>query len=443
MYNFCDYNNTKEAIIVRALIDQGSKVSFISESLAQRLRLPRKAVSVPISGVGSQRTSISNGSVTLSLFSRINNNVTFTEEALILPKLTSYLPQRQSLKLEFNLDSLILADPEFNSPNKIELILGCSIDHEFLELMQRFWRQETDITDAPRLSTEEQDCENHFKETYSRLQNGQFMVRLPFSRSPRELGESYIPALRMYNRLEQRFAKNPTFELDYSNFMSEYLQRDHMRLASPMLIDSSYYLPHHGVARESSSTTKLRVVFNGSQKTSTGILLNDCLHTGPKLQIELIDVLVRWRRHSVVFACDLEKMYRQIRLHTDDSYQLSTVTYGLACAPYLAIRLHQLADEHDQSQPLGGDDVEEAQEIIFQLNRLLTAGGFTVRKWMSNDSETLTHIPLKLISQSLTCNVEEGTSSRALGLLWNNREDVFIFECHSNCESAERITKHS
>lgn len=40
------------------------------------------------------------------------------------------------------------------------------------------------------------------------------------------------------------------------------------------------YLPHHGVMRGSSSTTKLRIVFNGSVAGTTGISLNDHLTVG-------------------------------------------------------------------------------------------------------------------------------------------------------------------
>ncbi|KYN29313.1 hypothetical protein ALC57_01253 [Trachymyrmex cornetzi] len=35
------------------------------------------------------------------------------------------------------------------------------------------------------------------------------------------------------------------------------------------LIENRCYLPHHGVLRESRATTKLRVVFNGSQRTTS------------------------------------------------------------------------------------------------------------------------------------------------------------------------------
>ena len=85
--------------------------------------------------------------------------------------------------------------------------------------------------------------------------------------------------------LSKKFTSDPAYAHSYSKFLEEYERLQHMKRvpetqAEPQL---SYYLPHHGVIRESSITTKLRVVFNGSSRTSTGVSLNDILHTGAKL----------------------------------------------------------------------------------------------------------------------------------------------------------------
>ena len=41
-----------------------------------------------------------------------------------------------------------------------------------------------------------------------------------------------------------------------------------------------FFLPHYGVVRQEKETTKLRIVFNGSGKSDSGVLLNDCLSKG-------------------------------------------------------------------------------------------------------------------------------------------------------------------
>lgn len=55
------------------------------------------------------------------------------------------------------------------------------------------------------------------------------------------------------------------------------------------------YILHHAVLRESSKTTKLRVIFNALFKTRDRPSLNDYLVIGPKLQTDRDNItLVMW-----------------------------------------------------------------------------------------------------------------------------------------------------
>ena len=69
---------------------------------------------------------------------------------------------------------------------------------------------------------------------------------------------------------------------------------------------------------EDSSTTKLRVVFDASSKTTTGVSLNECLIVGPKVQEDLFDILLRFRFFKVAISPDIAKMYRQVELRKKD-----------------------------------------------------------------------------------------------------------------------------
>ena len=86
--------------------------------------------------------------------------------------------------------------------------------------------------------------------------------------------------------------------------------------ANEMLLpkEKSYYLSHHCVSRDSITTTKLRVVFDSSAKTTNGIFLNDRLMVGPKIQKDLFSILIRFRMYTVALSVDIEKMYRQVQL---------------------------------------------------------------------------------------------------------------------------------
>ena len=51
------------------------------------------------------------------------------------------------------------------------------------------------------------------------------------------------------------------------------------------------YLPMHVIHKSSSTTTKVRAVFDVSTKLSTGVSLNDTLLVGPTVHPSLISVL--------------------------------------------------------------------------------------------------------------------------------------------------------
>ena len=83
-------------------------------------------------------------------------------------------------------------------------------------------------------------------------------------------------------------------------------------------IEKTYYLSNHYVIKDSSTSTKLRVVFDGSAKTTSGIFLNDRLLVGPKIQKDLFSILVRFRMYPVALSADIAKMYRQVQLDAED-----------------------------------------------------------------------------------------------------------------------------
>lgn len=115
----------------------------------------------------------------------------------------------------------------------------------------------------------------------------------------------------------------------------------------------SFYLPHHAVLKSSSLTTKVRVVFDASAKSTSRLSLNDVLMRGPTVQEDAFGILTRFRKHQFVITSDIEKMFRQIRVAREDwnfqrilwrehpskplrTYQLTTVTYGTTLASFLS-----------------------------------------------------------------------------------------------------------
>ncbi|XP_070529962.1 uncharacterized protein [Cardiocondyla obscurior] len=158
---------------------------------------------------------------------------------------------------------------------------------------------------------------------------------------------------------------------------------------------------------------------------------------------------------------DIAKMYRQILVDERDvdfqrilwqpdsrddvcEYQLLTVTYGTACAPFLALRvLKQLAHDDGHEFPLaravlnnhiyvddvlfGADTVDHLVEKRDQLTTLLLRGGFTLRKWASNSARLLSDIDP--VDHGLACSPIPVSDEqlKILGTHWMPFSDEFQF----------------
>jgi len=89
--------------------------------------------------------------------------------------------------------------------------------------------------------------------------------------------------------------------------MQEYISLGHMKEATEGVATHHIdcYLPHHVIVNASSLTTKLRVVFDASARSTTGLSLNEVLKCGATVQQELLSTLTRFRKHQVVITGDV------------------------------------------------------------------------------------------------------------------------------------------
>ena len=154
-------------------------------------------------------------------------------------------------------------------------------------------------------------CESHFLETHKRQSDGRYIFSLPLISDVEHLGNSKALALKRYMNLERRLSKDEELKRDYVKFMKEYEDLGHMSLVSPDSQSNNiqYFIPHHPVFKPTSSSTKTRVVFDASAKTTSGISLNDIMAVGPVIQRDLFSILVQFRTHKYAFTADIAKMY--------------------------------------------------------------------------------------------------------------------------------------
>ncbi|GFX07333.1 integrase catalytic domain-containing protein [Trichonephila clavipes] len=206
---------------LRAVLDSASESSFLSSAAAHILGLKRERVHIPICGVVS------------------DNNFYNTPKNCFLTK---------------NLDILD-------------------------KTLKRFWEiEEVETTEV--YSDELKYCNDHFEKTHLRKLDGKFVVEMPFKPDSSEgiLGNSKAIASKRLDQLWTRLERDPAMHTLYSEFLNEYELLQHMEeVKENSDVENGYYLPHDGVLRLSSKTTRLRVVFNASAKTSSGLSLNDLL----------------------------------------------------------------------------------------------------------------------------------------------------------------------
>ncbi|XP_076287410.1 uncharacterized protein LOC143212450 [Lasioglossum baleicum] len=311
---------------VRALIDPCSEVTLVSETVVQALRAPRKACTHVVVGAGAAPTATVRGKTTLTISPRDQPNVCRSVEALILPRLTTYRPHGHHGSLTWpHLSGLTLADPDISSSLPIDILLGADVyptlildgirrggrrtpvaqetifgwilsgpttmsgaspqsafshvctTEDLTSLVHRFWEQEEVATPDTPLTGEEAACEKQFTDTHTREKDGRYVVRLCFSKPPLDLGETHGIARKILLANERRFLGNPQLQSAYREFMSDYRRLGHMQPVPDeawVTHRPHFYLPHHGVLKVSDSSTKLRVVFNGSKTSSAGTSLN-------------------------------------------------------------------------------------------------------------------------------------------------------------------------
>lgn len=516
-----------EMIKCRCLLDSGSQSNFITKQLMRVLGLRSSKVQIPVAGIGQIPLNIS-AQCKVNLRS-MQTNFNCEVPCLVVETITDLMPHHvvdvSQLQIPANLP---LADLDFNQPGKIDLLLGAGLFYELLcigqiklgrnlptlqktklgwvvagpmsvvnnplskqnclfaqsaprlnNLIENFWKIEEDCYSCNNnYSKEELECEEDFVKTHWRDSDGRFTVDLPVKDHHVDLGDSLENAINRFYSLERKLIKNAEFKKNYADFINEYLLLGHMTELKSDEITSgnlTYYLPHHGVEKSDSLTTKLRVVFDASSKTSSGLSLNDVLKVGPTIQSDLFSILLRFRQHTFVLTGDIAKMYRQVNVavrqrdlqrivwrESQNSelrhFRLNTVTYGTAPASFLATRcLKQLALENSNSFPeesriitndfyvddliTGSDDIAKLTSFRRNISNILKSGGFVLRKFGSNDCRVLSDIRDENGMSDYI--ISDSKTRKTLGVAWNPQFDNFQYSAIPFNNTTSRISKRS
>ena len=221
------------------------------------------------------------------------------------------------------------------------------------DLLRKFWDIEECPKNASSHSPKERKVVRYFQQNHTRNEDSRFVVPLLKNPHAKPLGKSRSQAVRRYLSLERSLHSKNQFD-EFATVMNEYVCLHHAELVPEADVNKpvseTFYLPVH---KEESTTTKLRVVFDASAKSSTGTSLNDCLLVGPTVYPPLIDVLLQFRKHRVALTTDVSKMYRGIALIPEDrdlhrfvwqndpmeplrDYCMTRITFGVSASSFAA-----------------------------------------------------------------------------------------------------------
>lgn len=493
----------------RALLDSGSDIHFITESCLERLGLGSYDYHMTVKGI-DEVVSVVDKCVETQLFSNYGP-FNPTIGMMVMKNLTGVLPHARvdTNRLKIPQDCT-LADPSFAVPGSVDILIAsdvyyqsllagkrelpggtilvetkfgwtvvakvpmvkpessllCSFAHTFHsagteveEKLNKFLKADEFDLPVSTASPEQQFCEEYFQQTTSRAADGRFIVSMPFKESPIALGSNFENARKMFHIQEARRQKDEVYNALYIDYMRDYINTGHMTEVPPTFTKDDHFLPHHGVLKLSSTSTKLRPVFNASKRTETGISLNDVLCVGPTVQPESFDILSRFREYLYALISDITKMYRQIWIvshqrrvlrilwREDPSqplkhYELNTLTFGTACAPSIATRcIVQAAMDNENNCPTaaaairncfyvddlnyGTDNIEEGIKVRESIRNTLLGIGMTLCKFASNDPRLLENLPESVKAESVD---NPNSLTRTLGIGFDTKNDEFFYE---------------
>ena len=495
----------------RALLDSASSASFVSERLVKSLCLPRLHQNTTISGVAGLTCSSLQSLTNLTIVSPQSRHK-FNLNAIVVPRVTCELPVHPvTFKSNWtHLEQLSLADPQFGQPGRVDLLLGVDIFSEALlqgrrigppgspiafetvfgwvlagpttqstpqsiitshhtlvntgdDLLRRFWEIEESTQHESNLTPEEKSVVQHFEKNHTRAPDGRFIVPLMKRPHAPPLGESRSQAVRRFLSLEHSLRAKGEFGA-FNTVMQEYFDMKHAEPVPPLDLDKPpqdvFYLPMHAVKKDSSTTTKIRAVFDASAKSSSNTSLNDILLVGPTVHSSLVDVLLRFRLHRIALIADVSKMYRAIELVELDrdlhrfvwrsdvdkpleDYRMTRVTFGVSASSFIAnMAVKQNSIDHALEFPkaakavnsafyvddclTGANSVCEAVDLHQQLLNLFAKGGFLLRKWSSSNRQVLDQIDPKLQDMQSTHHIPSPDEyTKTLGVEWNASSDHF------------------
>lgn len=486
-------------IIARAVLDSGSQRTYVTDHLRNQLNLPTiRSEFLKIKTFGTHEPRAVNCDV-VELNLIVEEDNTLSLSALVIPFICNPLtsqPINQLKNMHEHLVDLDLADAaEHPDALEVDVLVGsdsywklvtgriirgddgpiaihtrvgwvlsgpvnhmevsinlvCAVTHSLKidivsteptldDQLKRFWDLE-----SLGIVKEEASVYEKFIQRI-RLDNHRYEVCLPWKESHPPLPDHQGLCRKRLLSLLKRLRQTPELLTEYEAIMKDQLYKgiiEAVEMSSP-ITDRTHYLPHHGVVRKDKSTSKLRIVYDASART-TGPSLNDCLYTGPKSGQSIFDILLRFRLQKIAITGDIEKAFLMLSVHSDDrdslrflwvddpnvdtpdirAFRFTRAVFGVSSSPFLlnaTIKHHIesflqvdpcfvrkfLSSIYVDDLVSGAADIDSAYKFYHKSRERLKIAGFKLRKFVSNSQEL--NIRIKINKNNLYD--EEGKNPR-------------------------------
>ena len=300
-------------------------------------------------------------------------------------------------------------------------------------------------------------------------------MRLPRVEDPPKLGDSRRMVLSRIYGNEKKLQRHNQLQ-PFRDEMDSYFKLDHAEVVPKEdLLKPHYYMPVHGIVKDSSTTTRMRPVFDASATTTTGNSFNYQLLPGPSHYPFISDLLLQFRLHPIAMSADIGKMFRQIHLAEERDFhqflvrnsqgsivdcRIKRLTFGVKSSPFVATSvLQHHAMQHSSTLPEASrcliknfyvDDlvistktVKEAVHLRQTACQLLQEAGMSLRKWRTNSEQFRATIPTELVETADLTFPAAPSCQKALGLHWQVASDTLHVATPSVPPAAASSTMHT
>lgn len=505
----------KGSKLIRILYDSGSHCSFIKRSLCNELNLETiKTERLQIFGFGEENSKqCSYDLVEVKLQNRTNRKMNISLEALVVERITYgtiSAPTERIRQLAWgknvflsdtgevaDVDILIGSDymsdilfdtsvrldkgliatdslfgfvvqgrylNDYNSMcNVVNNTVLCEVDYKL------FWELEGLGIDTLSEDSIDNDCTilNKFKSDLH-YDNNRYCVRLLWRPDTKHLlKNNFELASERFDKLKRRFKNDPELFREYSEIIKTYEGEGIIeKVVGDDKSNKHCYLPHRAVVRKDKSTSKVRIVFDGSAHRKNELSLNDCLFIGPNLYPDIFELILSFRENKIAFTADIKQAFLQLIIHKEDRdvtrffwsedpwndsstviYRFCRVLFGINCSPFLlAATIKEHIKKYAESKPLaydllnrrvyvddvigGCDDIDTALQLSSDCVDIFRDASMLLRKFQTNNRE------LRELWKQFGINVEEEKESicqsafpfKVLGICWDSDKDLFYFE---------------